>query len=166
MLIAAAVALAMALFPALAAAADFDGALDGGPFAALSPVEGDPLDSLSEIEGDPFASLSPTEDAVLDASRGRAVLPDGLTVEATVLMRVLVDGQELAQSVVPDAAAFAPDPSTFFNFAETPSVFQNTLNGISLEQYREINFRISNIPIVLEAPRFIPPPVITTDVLP
>lgn len=158
--------LVLALFPGFSGAQEFGGMLDGDPFAGLPALEVDSLDGFDDLGGDPFGSLSPLEDATLDASRGRAVLPDGLTVEATALMRVLVDGQELGQASVPEAGALSADPSALFPFAGNSAVFQNTLNGISLEHYREINFRISNIPIAIETGGFVPPPVIPSDVMP
>lgn len=166
MLVAAVLALGMVLLPFVSVAQDFEGMLDGDPFAELSLAGGDSFDALPQLENDPFGALSPIGEAELDATRGRAVLPDGLTLEATALMRVLVDGQELAHSVVLDGASFGPNQAAQFPFWGSPAVFENTMNGISLEHYREINFRISNIPIALEMPRFVPPPVITTDVLP
>ena len=165
-LVAAVLALGMVLLPVVSVAQDFEGMLDDDPLAGLSLVEVDSLDSPPEFGADPFAGFSPIDEAELDAARGRAVLPDGLTLEATGLMRVLVEGQELAHSVVLDGASFAPGQAPQIPFSGAPVVFENTMNGISLEHYREINFRISNVPIALEMPRFVPPPVISTDVLP
>lgn len=156
----------LALFPGVSAAQELGGLLEGDPFAGLPALEADSLDGLDDLGGDPFGALSPIEDQALDASRGRAVLPDGLTVEATAVMRVLVDGQELSQPSVPQAGALNADPSALFPFAGNAAVFQNTVNGISLEHYREINFRISNIPIEIKPGAFVPPPVIQSDILP
>jgi len=141
-LIAAVVVLGMGTFPGSAAAEDF----------------------VRASEEDPFAFLSPVDDSELAASSGRAVLPDGLKVDVTVLMRVLVDGQELAQSVLSEASASSQ--ASFQALTSTSDILQNSLNGISLEHYREINFRISNLPISIETRRFVPPPSIGTALLP
>ena len=137
-------------------------ALGRAMFAVSAAAE----DLARASQEDPFASLSPVDDTELDAARGRAVLPDGLTVEVTALMRVLVDGQEIAQSVLSDASAAVSGQASLLPLTSAPYILQNSLNGISIERYREINFRISNLPISLEPRRFIPPPVIGTDLLP
>jgi len=123
-------------------------------------------DLLRESQEDPFASFSPIDDTELDASRGRAVLPDGLTVEVTALMRVMVDGQEILQSALSDASGGTSGQAASLPLTDAPQILQNSLNGISIDRYREINFRISNLPISIEPRRFVPPPVIGTDLLP
>jgi hypothetical protein len=119
-------------------------------------------DDLEPASDDPFVSFSPVEESELENSRGRAVLPDGLTIEVTGLMRILVDGQELSRAALFNSS---PVSASQLPLTDTPLIIQNSLNGISLEQYRELNFRISNIPISLER-RFIPPPTIGTGLIP
>lgn len=117
---------------------------------------------------DPFASLAALEEGELATLRGGTVLPDGLTLEVTGLMRVLVDGAELAQSTLPQPASVLPvgagAPSPLLT--DAPLLIQNALNGVNLEHYREINFRISNLPISLGAGRFLPAPVGAASLIP
>ncbi|MGE4609510.1 MAG: hypothetical protein AAEJ52_22475, partial [Myxococcota bacterium] len=59
---------------------------------------------------DPFAGLAPLEDEGLDEARGGAVvLPNGVTVDVTGTMRVLVDGQALAASTAGGSGALGLD---------------------------------------------------------
>ena len=100
-------------------------------------------------------SVRLTEDE-LGEVRGRAVLPDGLTVEVSVLMRFLVDGQELERSMVESAGAALPIETPGLPFMDSPPPIENALNGVALEHFQEINFTISNLPISIRPQQFMP----------
>ena len=107
---------------------------------------------------DPFAGLAPLEDEGLDEARGGAmVLPNGMTVDVTGTMRFLVDGQALAASAAGGVGALGRDMAA--QMLDTGPI-ANSLDGVSLEHYREINFFISNMPSNPASSRFLPPPVI------
>ena len=114
---------------------------------------------------EPFAGRISVTDEVLEDARGRAVLPDGLTVEVSVLMRLLVDGHELERSMVHSAGAAVPVHLPNFPFADSPPPLENSLSGVALDHFQEINFKISNLPISVDPGRFMPPPVVAGDVI-
>ena len=113
-----------------------------------------------------FAGLVPVPDAELASTRGRAVLPDGLNVEVSVLMRLLVDGHELERAFLQSAGVAVPVQMAGFPFASGPAPLENALNDIALEHYQEINFTISNLPIDISPGRFMPRSVVSAGLIP
>jgi hypothetical protein len=109
---------------------------------------------------DPLAGLAPMEDASLAESRGGAVLPNGMTIEVLGTMRLLVDGDELASGAASGAGDLTRDLATQISNTSRPGMIVNSLDNVSLEQYREINFFISNLPDDLTTPNFIPRPIL------
>ena len=110
---------------------------------------------------DPFAGLAPLEDEGLDEARGGAVvLPNGMTVDVTGTMRFLVDGQALAASAAGGVGSLGLDMAAQMLDTGRQGPIVNSLDGVSLEHYREINFFISNLPSNPASTRFLPPPVI------
>jgi len=103
---------------------------------------------------DPLAGLAAISDEHLEEARGGMVLPNGMTIEVLGTMRVLVDGDELATSGAFDLST----PQVVSEHAHGTIV--NSLNNVSLEQYREINFFISNLPTSTRPASFVPPPVL------
>jgi hypothetical protein len=113
-----------------------------------------------------FAGLEPVSDGELASARGRAVLPDGLNVEVSVLMRLLVDGHELERAFLQSAGVAVPVQMAGFPFASGPAPLENALNDIALEHYQEINFTISNLPIDISPGRFMPRSVVSAGLIP
>ena len=113
-----------------------------------------------------FAGIEPVPDGELDSTRGRAVLPDGLNVEVSVLMRLLVDGHELERSFLQSAGVVVPIQMTGFPFESGPGQLENALNDIALEHYQEINFTISNLPIDISPGRFMPRSAVSAGLIP
>ena len=107
---------------------------------------------------DPLAGLAALADESLAEARGGMVLPNGMTIEVLGTMRVLVDGDELAASGAMNLAT----PQIVSNHAHGTIV--NSLNNVSLEQYREINFFISNMPLSTRPANFVPPPVLPNSI--
>ena len=110
---------------------------------------------------DPLAGLTPIADEGLDEARGGAVtLPNGMTIEVTGTMRVLVDGQEQAAFAASGVGAPSLDLATQLLDFNQHGMVVNSLNDVSLEHYREINFFISNLPSNITSPTFLPAPVV------
>ena len=116
-------------------------------------------DSLAEMPADvddPFAEMRAVEEDELAAARGGALLPNGMTVEVTGLMRVMVDGQHLSTTTFGNQGQAGGLVPTGIPFADGPASIINSLDGVSLDQYREINFYISNLPTSLKPAPFVP----------
>ncbi|MFP6607217.1 MAG: hypothetical protein VCC19_11625 [Myxococcota bacterium] len=110
---------------------------------------------------DPLAGLTPMADESLDEARGGAVtLPNGMTMEVTASMRVLLDGQEQAPWSGSEIGAPSLDLATQLLDLNQHGMVVNSLNNVSLEHYREINFLISNLPASVTSPTFMPDPII------
>ena len=122
-------------------------------FMLLSWASLGAAESPSDFE-DPLAGLAAIGDESLDEARGGMVLPNGMQIEVLTTMRVLVDGDEMAAR----GALNLGTPQIVNDHAHGAIV--NSLNNISLEQYREINFFISNLPSSTRPASFIPPPVL------
>jgi len=124
------------------------------------------LADLSAGLDDPFAAMEAVEEGELAEARGGAVLPNGMTLEVTALMRVMVDGQHLATSTYGSHPMAGSDIAMPIPIGDGPASVINSLNGISLDQYREINFHISNLPTNLAPPPFVPRADITQSLTP
>ena len=124
------------------------------------------LADLSAGLDDPFAAMEAVEEGELAEARGGAVLPNGMTLEVTALMRVMVDGQHLATSTYGNHPMGGGDLAMPIPLGDGPASVINSLNGISLDQYREINFHISNLPTNLAPPPFVPRADITQSLTP
>lgn len=110
---------------------------------------------------DPLAGLTPIADESLDQARGGAVtLPNGMTIEVTGSMRVLVDGQDQATFAGIEAGAPGVDLASQLLDLNQHGMVVNSLNDVSLEHYREINFLISNLPSNVTSPAFLPRQVV------
>jgi len=105
---------------------------------------------------DPFAGMQALEEDELAAARGGAVLPNGMIVEVSGLMRVVVDGQHLSTTTFGGQGQAPGLIPADIPFGDAPASVINSLNGISLDQYREINFHISNLPTSLKPAPFVP----------
>jgi len=117
--------------------------------------------SLADAPGDmedPFFAMEAVEEEELASARGGAVLPNGMTIEVTGLMRVMVDGQHITTSTFGNFQQGVADAGSFQPMLDGPASVINSLNGISLDQYREINFHISNLPTSMERAPFAPRP--------
>ena len=115
---------------------------------------------------DLFMSMDAVGEEELAESRGGAVLPNGMTVEVTGLMRVMVDGQHLSTSTFGAHSAGGLDALGPIPLADAPASLVNSLNGISLDQYREINFHISNLPANFNRGAFVPRTDVTHGLIP
>ncbi len=118
---------------------------------------------------DPFADLQALGDEELAEARGGAVsLPNGMTIEVTGSMKLLADGQEIAAGMMPgmDIGELALDHATQNLDLAGQDAIVNSLDGISLDQYREINFFISNIPKNVLSSQFLPEPEINSSLAP
>jgi hypothetical protein len=128
-----------------------------------------PGSSLADAPGDmddPFFAMEAVEEEELASARGGAVLPNGMTIEVTGLMRVMVDGQHLTTSTFGDFQPGVADIGGMQPMLDGPASVINSLNGISLDQYREINFYISNLPTSLERAPFVPRPDVSQSLRP
>ena len=128
-----------------------------------------PGNSFADTPGgldDLFMAMDAVGEEELAQARGGAVLPNGMTVEVTGLMRVMVDGQHLATSTFGDYPRGAGDSIGPIPLTQTPASVVNSLNGISLDQYREINFHISNLPTNLNRGAFVPRTDVTHGLIP
>jgi hypothetical protein len=128
-----------------------------------------PGSSLADAPGDmddPFFAMEAVEEEELASARGGAVLPNGMTIEVTGLMRVMVDGQHLTTSTFGDFQPGVADIGSLQPMLDGPASVINSLNGISLDQYREINFYISNLPTSLERAPFVPRPDVSQSLRP
>lgn len=115
--------------------------------------------SLADAPGgmdDPFFAMEAVEEEELASARGGAVLPNGMTIEVTGLMRVMVDGQHITTSTFGNFQQGVADAGSLQPMLDGPASVINSLNGISLDQYREINFHISNLPTSMERAPFVP----------
>ena len=115
---------------------------------------------------DPFFAMEAVEEEELASARGGAVLPNGMTIEVTGLMRVMVDGQHITTSTFGGIEPGMGDIGNVQPFLDGPASVINSMNGISLDQYREINFHISNLPTSLERAPFVPRPEISQNLRP
>ena len=115
---------------------------------------------------DPFAAMEAVAEGELSEARGGAVLPNGMIVEVSGLMRVMVDGQHLTTSTFGNYPQGSMDPTFQIPIGSAPASVINSLNGVSLDQYREINFRISNLPTNFAPPPFVPRVDITQSLTP
>lgn len=103
------------------------------------------------------SAMEPVGEAILAEARGGAALPDGLGIEVTALMRVLADGEDLltvssaweagahglaAQQIVLQGQNVPVGESVFNN-----PLIVNAMDGVSLEQYREVTIHLSNLPV-------------------
>ena len=120
-----------------------------------------------------FPELRPLSEEDLSGQRGGAVLPGGMTVEVTSLMRVLVDGEDLAASSVAPALPIGMEPGIWAVIADTglesltvPMAITNSENGISIGQFREVTIEIRNVPISLGIAPAFPAEVFTSSVIP
>ena len=115
---------------------------------------------------DPFLAMEAVGEEELAGARGGAVLPNGMTIEVTGLMRVMVDGQHVSTSTYGGLQPGMGDLGNVLPSMDGPASVINSLNGISLDQYREINFHISNLPASLERAPFVPRADITQSLMP
>lgn len=118
---------------------------------------------LAEVLGAHYLPVSEDE---LSEARGRAILPDGLTVEVSVLMTFLVDGQEFERSLLHSADAALHLGSPGFPFVGSPPPLENGLNDVALEHYQQIDFHISNLPISIRPQQFVPPAFVPGGLIP
>ena len=83
-------------------------------------------------------------------------------------MKLLADGQEIAAGMMPgmDIGELALDHATQNLDLAGQDAIVNSLDGISLDQYREINFFISNIPKNVLSSQFLPEPEINSSLAP
>ncbi len=128
-----------------------------------------PGDSFADTPGsldDLFMAMDAVGEEELAQARGGAVLPNGMTVEVTGLMRVMVDGQHLTTSTFGDYSHGAGGSIGPMPLADAPASIINSLNGISLDQYREINFHISNLPTNFNRGAFVPRTDVTHGLIP
>ena len=128
-----------------------------------------PGSSLADAPGDtddPFFAMEAVEEEELASARGGAVLPNGMTIEVTGLMRVMVDGQHLTTSTFGDLQPGGAGIGGMQPMLDGPTSVINSLNGISLDQYREINFHISNLPTSLDRAPFVPRPDVSQGLRP
>ena len=118
-------------------------------------------------------ALAPLSEEDLSAQRGGAVLPGGMSVEVSSLMRVLVDGEDLAASSVAPGFPIGVEPGIWAVIADSglesltvPMAITNSENGISIGQFREVNIEIRNIPISLGVAPAFPAEVFSPSVIP
>ncbi len=120
----------------------------GGAFAGdREAPPGDPIALLADVE--------PVELEVLAEARGGASLPGDFGIEVTAVLRLLAEGQDLVTmtgSFVSGQAPVAPmtELGAHANLLssgvlDTP-VLVNSLDGVSLEQYREVTIHLTNLP--------------------
>ena len=121
---------------------------------------------LPAAADDPFGSMDAVMDEELAGARGGAVLPNGMTVEVTGLMRVMVDGQHLSTSTFGDYPLGSIDSAMNFPIGDAPASIINSLDGISLDHYREINFYISKLPTNFSPAPFVPRMDVTQSLVP
>ena len=105
---------------------------------------------------DPFAEMQAIDEDELADSRGKATLPNGMIVEVSGLMRLSVDGQHVSTTTFGDHGPAGGLIPADVPFGDAPASVINSLNGISLDQYREINFHISNLPTNLKPAPCVP----------
>jgi hypothetical protein len=119
---------------------------------------------------DPLGDLEALEDLELAEVRGSGIrLPNGMTIEVTVIRRLLVDDQELVLPGVADGREIVQpvfgSATQNLDISQQGSIL-NSLDGISLRQYREINFFISNLPPNVLSSRFLPDPDVSSHLTP
>lgn len=131
--------------------------LCGVALAGDGPI-GDELALVGEVE--------PVGDATLAAARGGASLPGGIDIEVTALMRVLADGEDILtiSGGVSAAAHGVAAQEMVLQSQNLPAAGQvlnnpliiNSLDNISLEQYRDITIHLQNVPGIGTARPIVP----------
>ena len=134
--------------------------------ALLLAPERSTAENESPLDATLGAQYLPVSEDELSQARGRAILPDGLTVEVSVLMAFLVDGQELERSLLHSADGGLYLDTPRFPFSDSPPPLENAQSGVALEHYQEINFHISNLPISIRPQRFVPPAFVPAGLIP
>ena len=103
---------------------------------------------------------------MLAEARGGASLPGGLGVEVSALMRVLADGEDIlaisggvsaaAHGVAAQEMVLQSQHLPAAGQALNNPLIMNSLDNISLEQYREITIHLQNVPGVGTARPIVP----------
>jgi len=99
--------------------------------------------------------LAPVAGEVLEEARGGAALPEGFGIEVTAMLRVLADGQELASMTgqlggttglgVHEGLLNSQGAPFSGSLLDNP-VIVNSLDGITIHDYREITVYIDHLP--------------------
>lgn len=134
------------------------GLLLSGVALAGDPILGDELALVQEVEA--------VADTTLAEARGGASLPGGLGVEVSALMRVLADGEDIlaisggvsaaAHGVAAQEMVLQSQHLPATGQALNNPLIMNSLDNISLEQYREITIHLQNVPGVGTARPIVP----------
>ena len=118
-----------------------------GVATAESPV-GDELAFVGE--------LTPVAGEDLEEARGGAALPDGFGIEVTAMLRVLAEGQELASmtghfggpgGLGVHAGLLNSQGAPFSGSLLDNPIIVNSLDGITIHDYREITVYIDHLPV-------------------
>lgn len=118
---------------------------------AAASAESPSGDELSFVRG-----LVPVAREELEEARGGAVLPRGFGIEVTAMLRILAEGQEVVSMAGHFGGATGLGAQVgILNSQNIPfsgslldnPIIVNSLNGITIQDYREITVYIDHLPL-------------------